>query len=215
VLRGAKRAHGTREQGKAALEVSDLRLILKALPKTALGVRDRAILVFGFASGLRRSELAALDLAHVRFVSQGLRVSVGKGKTDQEGKGREIGIFPGKRAATCPVRVLRNWLLIRRRGPGPLFCRIGRRGEWHHGELERLSGAAIAETVKRGVMLADLDPDLYGGHSLRAGCVATAAQAGVPESIIMLRTGHRSIATLARYVRPATLFSVDPLARAL
>jgi integrase len=216
VLRGARREFGTAEDSKAALTVDHLRAIVRALPKDCIGVRDRALLVFGFASALRRSELVALNLEDVTLTAKGIRVRVGKSKTDQEGAGREIGIFPGRRKASCPVTALKMWLYVRGKKPGPLFVAVGPHAvRGVDLALERLTGAAVADALKRAVVLIGLDPHRYGAHSLRAGCVTAAAEAGVPESIIMQRTGHRCITTLARYVRPATVFSVDPLARAL
>ena len=79
----------------------------------------------------------------------------------------------------------------------------------------RLEARGVYGVVKRAVESIGLDPALYGGHSLRAGCITAAAEAGVPESIIMQRSGHKSIAMVARYVRPASIWAMDPLARAL
>jgi site-specific recombinase XerD len=64
-LRGARRVLGTAPVRKRALTVEQLRSMARALPKTRAGIRDRAILLLGFAAALRRSELAALrmDLA--------------------------------------------------------------------------------------------------------------------------------------------------------
>lgn len=210
VLRGARRELGSAQASKAALRVEDLRAICRSLGSARPGtaVRDRAILTLGFAAALRRGELVALDLADIDFVAKGLVVRLRRGKTDQEGRGRVVGVFHGTRAAcSCPVRCLRAWLRIRGRAPGPLFP--------SHGVSGRLTTEAVNRIVKRSVELLGLDPRRYGAHSLRAGFVTAAAEAGVPESLIMQRTGHRSIQTVARYVRPATVFSVDALARAL
>jgi len=175
--------------------------------RTRAAVRDRALLTLGFAAALRRSELVGLDVVDVRFVPKGLLVRIRRGKTDQEGHGRDVGVFRGRRATTCPVRALRAWLFVRGREAGPLFP--GRRPG------SRLTGACVNQVVKRGCVLAGLDPRGYGAHSLRAGFVTAAAEAGMPETLIMQRTGHRSVQTVAKYVRPASAFSVDVLAKAM
>jgi len=214
VLNGALRAGAAGPKGKAALSVADLRKCVAGVSKkSALGLRDRAILVLGFASALRRSELVGLDMSDVLVTDRGVRVFIRRSKTDQVGAGREIGIFPGRRADTCPLRVLRAYLKVRGDEPGPLFLSSDSQGRLRPGR--RLLGHNLRMAVLRAVEGAGLDVKLYGAHSLRAGCITAAAEAGVPESIIMQRSGHKSIAMVARYVRPASIWSVDPLARAL
>jgi integrase len=209
VLRGARRERGSATSGKLALQVEDLRRICRGLPGTPGGVRDAALLLLGFASGCRRSELADLDLSDVVFAGRkGLRLTIRRSKTDQEGVGRVVGIFRGRNEATCPVRALRAWLRVRRDWPGCLFCRVTAEGEVTG---DAIGGDAVGQVVKRAVALIGLDPSRYGGHSLRAGCVTAAAAAGVPESLIMQRTGHKSIQMVSRYVRPASVFALDLL----
>jgi integrase len=211
LMRAARRERGGPE-GKAALSVSELKRVLRALPKSPMGARDRALLLVGFAGGLRRSELAGLDLADVRFERRGVVVHLGRSKTDQNGHGRDVPIWRGRRVRTCPVRALRLWLSERGREPGPLFVGFemdGTPGGW------RLSGRQIARIVQRSVAAVGLDPARYAGHSLRAGCATAAAEGGAGDLAIMERTGHRSLATLKRYVRHGRLFAVDPLAGVL
>lgn len=217
VLAGARRGKKAPSLAKAALRPEDLRHICVKLQRShgRVAVRDRALLVIGFAAGMRRSELAGLDLADVQFVRQGLLVTIRRGKTDQEGKGRSVGIFRGSRASTCPVRSLVAWLKVRGKKPGPLFPG-GPQLSGSRGSAPRLVGASINNIVRRAVKLVGLDPKLYGAHSLRSGFVTAAAEAGMPETLIMQRTGHRSVQTVARYVRPATAFSSgDVLRKAL
>ena len=211
VLRATAREKGAACAQKAAIAPEELRRMSEALGQEkgrVRAIRDRAVLVFGFAAGMRRSELAALDLGDVEISSQGVKVHLRRSKTDQGGEGRWLGIFPGSKAETCPVATLRAWIEARGNQAGPLFTRItmGDRAT-----EARLSGAAVGEIVQRAVKLIGLDADRYGGHSLRAGCVTAAAAAGVSDVVIMQRTGHRSVQTLAKYVRPAGLFAVDPL----
>jgi integrase len=214
VVLAVRRQTAQRPRGKAALSVADLAKAARACSgKTRLGTRDRALLVLGFATSLRRSELSRLQLADVSSDSRGLIVFVRKSKTDQEGRGRVIAVWPGKRAATDPVRTLKRWIAKRGRFAGPLFCRVTA------GDAvvrEGISGDAINDAVKRCVAAAGLDPTLYGAHSLRAGAVTAAAELGRSDQEIMGLSGHESAAVMRTYVRSGRLFSGrNPLAGAL
>jgi site-specific recombinase XerD len=195
---------------KAALGVEELRRMLAVCAAGPRGARDRAVLLVGFASGLRWSELAGLDLADVVFDPRGLVLRLARSKTDQEGEGREVGVHRGRHRATCPVRGLEAWLVERGRWPGALFCRLKQRSDvvTH----ERLSGRAIAEVVQAVASRAGLDASRYGGHSLRAGLATAAVENGAADRAIMAPTGHASASMLGRYVRHGSLFAVDPLA---
>jgi integrase len=215
LLSGARRTLREVPRRKAALRVEHLRLISAILKRdgTAVSCRNRAILVLGFASGLRRSELSALDLCDVEFVPEkGASIRLRRSKTGQECAGRQIGIFCGQHPDTCPVAALREWVNLRGGRPGPLFTRFDQN---HCQTYKRLCPDTIADVVKAAVRRIGLDPNAYSGHSLRAGCVTAAVEGGASELAIMERTGHRSVATVRRYVRHATVFAVDPLAGVL
>jgi site-specific recombinase XerD len=202
-LAGIRREKGTAADQKAPILTADLRGMIAALPATMAGTRDRALLLLGFAGALRRSELVGLDVGDVDDRSDGLVVTIVRSKVDQEGSGRKIGIPYGSNPATCPVRAMRAWLDRGQIEEGPLFRPI------RHGKVldSRLSGRSVALIVKRVGGTAGLNPINYAGHSLRAGLVTSAAAAGVEERIIMNQTGHKSLPTLRRYVRDASLFS--------
>lgn len=206
----ARERKGGDERRKRAIAPEELRRMVLACGRTREARRDRAVLLLGFASGLRRSELSALDLADVRFVRQGVEVHLRASKTDQEGDGRVLGVWRGRRAETCPVRALRLWVETRGRWAGPLFVRCDR----ETGRLgrRRLSGHSIGALVKSHAAEAGLDPAEVGAHSLRAGCVTAALQGGAGEIAVMKTTGHRSVETLRRYFRPRTPFGHNPLA---
>jgi integrase len=213
VLAGVGRKLGTAPvHAKAALSVEELRKLLASCPDDGRGARDRAVLVLGFASALRRSELVSIDLASVDFVRQGLCLRLGRSKTDQDGAGAELGISRGRHRVTCPVRVLEGWLRERGRWPGPLFCRLSPGGAILR---ERMSDATVAAVVKAAAARAGLDPSKYGGHSLRAGLATAAAGAGADTLAIMRRTRHKTLAMVERYVRHGSLFSADPMAGVL
>lgn len=209
LMKGARRESSTRPDAKAALRADDFKRICVRLATTSgeLAARDRAIMALGFAAALRRSELVALNVADLEFGRKGLTLTVRRSKTDQMQLGRVVGVFKASRRAYCAVEAVRDWLRVRGRGPGPLFPGAGKSG--------RITTTSVNLIVKKCAAAIGLDPRRYGAHSLRAGFVTAAAENGVPESVIMQRTGHRSVQTVARYVRPASVFSVDALARAL
>lgn len=160
----------------------------------ARALRDRAILLVGFASALRRSTLTALSIDDVEIEGGRLLIHVRREKTDQEGRGRYIGIPAGKNPETCPTRALSAWLDARgRKGAGALFTRIG--------TFERLHPDAIWRVVKRRLAEAGIDPRGYGSHSLRAGFVTAAAEANVSDALIQAHTGHRSVSVMRKYFR--------------
>jgi integrase len=166
-------------------------------------MRDRALLLLGFAGGFRRSELVGLDRADIEHVRQGVIVNLTRSKTDQEGAGRKVGI-PLGRTRHCPVAALDGWLRVAQIEDGPLLRPVNRHGHIH---AERLSGEAVSLVVKERVASAGIEPSGYSGHSLRAGFATSAAQAGVSALKIRTQTGHTSDAMLARYVRDGELFA--------
>jgi integrase len=167
------------------------------------GIRDRSLLLLGFAGAFRRSELVSLDVSDLEFVDRGLLVNLRRSKTDQEGEGRKIAI-PFARGAVCPVRALRDWLEIGGITHGPIFRPINR-----HGNIsgERLTAHAVATIVKERAAALGLNPARYAGHSLRAGLITSAAAIGVSVWKIKAQSGHRSDAILSRYIRDADLFT--------
>jgi len=214
VITGARRILKRPEKAMAAITVEQLRLIYRSLDAShkVSAARNRAILSLGWACAMRQSEICQLDLADLLFETQGLRVTLRWSKTDQEGQGRDIGIFPGNCAETCPITLLRDWLHVRGSFPGPLFPRIKTGGNV---TATRMHGGSICLMVKTCVARIGLNRSQYGGHSLRAGFITAAIQAGVSVPAIMIRTGHKSVATVERYVRPASAFASNPLAAVL
>lgn len=210
LVRNAARDLRERKRRKRALEPHHLRRICATLPRdSALGIRDRAMFLLQFAAGWRCSEVAALELADVSFVRQGVLLTLGASKSDQDGKeGREAGIAFGDFEETCPVKALRAWIVKRGNWPGPLFCRIDPGGRI----MKRgFGGDTITERLKIALSRIGVPPDEYGSHSLRAGMVTAGIETGATESMIMLRTGHKSLKTMRGYIRPAKAFRSNPL----
>ncbi len=210
-MAGIARAKGTRQRQVAPLRTGALKAMLAATPEDVIiGVRDRAILLIGFAGGFRRSELAALDAEDLRFVESGVDILIRRSKTDQEGAGRTIGIVGGRHKATNPVLALRRWITVSGVTTGPLFLRIRpnsrpdtKRQRFPTGTTtpRRLSAQGIARVVQRAAARAGLDPAQFAGHSLRSGFATEAAAQGASERAIMRQTGHRSLEMVRRYIR--------------
>ena len=203
---GIVRTEGGKPRKEArALPVDQLRRMCKASKSAcpASGARDRALLLLGFAGGFRRSELVGLDVADLLDDPNGLVVTVRRSKTDQTGQGREVAIPYGSDPITCPVRQLRAWLALAGIETGPIFRCVRKGGRVGSA---RLSDRAVALVLKRAAKRARLPVTGLSGHSLRAGLVTAASQAGAAPRAIMDQTGHKTLAMVVRYHRRATRF---------
>lgn len=209
-LKGIRRTHGTEQTRKQPLFTENLRAMIDRLPNTTIGIRDRALLLIGFAGAMRRSELVNVRVHDLAETKEGLVIRIRRSKTDQEGKGREVAIPYGSAPETCPVRALREWIAAGQLTEGPLFRRIDRHGHINGRALHRDSIGAI---VKRAAEAAGLDPKVYAGHSLRAGLCTQAYINGARELDIMRQTGHKSLDTVRKYIRGRGLFRDNPAAK--
>lgn len=198
VREGVARRLGTAPKQKDPLDLDDLKAIVRTTPANLLGARDRALVLLGFASACRRSELAALDAGDIAFVASGIEMTIRRSKTDQRGPGALKVIAMGRNQATCPVRALQAWLAVAGITEGPVFRPVDR-----HGRVasERITGHAVATSIKRAAARAGLDSTRLSGHSLRAGFVTTSKQRGASDAAIMDQTGHKSLEMLRRYTR--------------
>jgi integrase len=203
VLRGIRRSHTAVQKQAKPLLRDDLLVVLDAIGNSLKDVRDKALLLVGFAGGFRRSELVGLNATDIEPVRQGIIVHIRRSKTDQEGLGRKIGI-PLGRTRHCPVTAIEEWRTRSATSEGPLFRPVDR-----HGVIgkRRLSSEAVSLVVKGRVAAAGIDPSMYSGHSLRAGLATSAAQVGVTSWKIRQQTGHASDAMLVRYIRDGELFA--------
>ena len=209
-MKGVRRSLGVAPAQKKGITTGDIQAAVAALPVDLAGHRDRLLLTLGFAGGFRRSELAGITVADVDEVPEGLLVHLGRSKTDQEGRGRQVEIVYGSVPATCPVRAWRRWLTEARITEGAVFLRVDR----HRRLLGPLSSQGIALVVKKhmgrlGHPVAD-----FAGHSLRRGHATTAARNGASERTIMRTTGHTSTQTVRGYIEDGELFT-DPASQYL
>lgn len=205
-LRGARRMRAEQPRQMRPLSIAQLRKIASRLHGSAVAIRNRAILVLGFATAIRRASLASLAIEDVSFEAEGLVILLRREKQNREGcAGRMVAVPYGKNSATCPVRTLEAWLKHRGRQPGALFCRLnnGRR------DIQPLGLNAIGKIVKAAVAGAGIDPREYGPHSLRSGFITEAGIAGASTLVIAAHVGHQCLDSTARYFRPGSLFRAN------
>jgi site-specific recombinase XerD len=200
-LRGIRRTLGTAAVKKTPATAERV-IAMAPLPGARLSsLRDRALLLLGFAGAFRRSELAALNFEDLEEIGDGLRITIRQSKTDQEGRGTVIAIPWGKVA--CPVKALKAWLHATGITNGPVFRPIAK------GERlldSRLTDRSVANIVKTHAARAGLDPAQFAGHSLRSGFLTSAAAHGASIFKMADQSRHRSMDTLRGYVRDAEIF---------
>ena len=216
ILSGIRRKHARPPVQKQPILPEDLRDMLATLPRDLRGLRDRAILLIGFAGGLRRSEIVCLDHGRddtpdsggwAEILDDGVLLTL-RGKTGW----REVEIARGSSDQTCPVHALTQWLHYAKIDFGPLFVAISRNGR--NATTERLSDKHVARLIKQTVEEAGLRPELsrtqrlalYSGHSLRAG-LASSAEAD--ERHIQKQLGHASAEMTRRYQRRRDRFRIN------
>jgi integrase len=195
-LANVRRRIGVATKAKRALLPEHLRAISAALPDTPVGARDRVVVLLGWAVGQRRADIATIAVEDLTFEPAGLRVRIRKSKTDQDRRGMTVDVSPGADGA-CPIAALRAWLAISGIRSGPVLRAIGKAGRLSD---RALAGSIVSRIVQRAVRLIGLDPEEYGGHSLRRGLVTSAIHAGKSEESIMATTGHKSVQQLRGYI---------------
>lgn len=204
VWKGIRREQGVGQKSKRPLLTVEIRRIIQRLDfEQLVDRRDAALLLAGFAGGLRRSELVGLDVEDVEERERGLVLRIAKSKTDQEGEGQVVGIPRGRHEETCPVRAVEEWLEQTGIEQGPIFRSVSKGGGVSD---DRLSGRSVNLIVKRHVEAIGLNPSRYGAHSLRSGFATEAARAGASEREIMKQTRHRSRAVVRRYIEDGGVF---------
>jgi site-specific recombinase XerD len=200
-MRGIRRTFGSARVRKSpAVAAKMLGMVAKA-PESLPGLRDRALLLLGFAGAFRRSELVALDVADIEETETGLLVTIRQSKTDQEGQGAVIAIARGDIA--CPVKALREWLDAAGIEAGPIFRPIDKAGTVRG---SRLTCRSVANFIKAYAARAGFDASTFSGHSLRSGFLTSAAGNGASILKMMDVSRHKSVDTLRGYVRDAELF---------
>ena len=196
-LLGIKRTLGSRQKAKKPILINDLKLIIKVINQYK--IRDKALILIGFAGGFRRSELVNIYYDDIEFVDEGVKILIKRSKTDQSGEGaiKAIPYFDNKEF--CPVIALTN------------FLNYKFKNKKKEGKIFDISDKSVALIIKRYVEKAGLDPSKYAGHSLRSGFATTAAEFGAEERNIMAMMGHKTTQMVRRYIQEANLFKNNAL----
>ena len=209
LMRGVRRVHG-RPQRQARPLLRENLTDIDAGMKGVRGLRDRAMILLGFAAALRRTELVALDVDDLSFSSDGVLLHIRRSKTDQSSNGRRIAV-PHGRTKLCPVDAVAQWLDASGIESGAVFRRLSKGGVIGN----RLSSQSVALVLKLRMEASGISSADYSGHSLRSGFVTSAAQAGAAIHKIQAQTGHSSLTMLSRYIRDARLFKDNACAAVL
>jgi integrase len=207
-LEGIKRVKGIAPKQAAPLLIEDLEPIVKSLPDSLIGVRDRALILVGWIGGFRASELVALRLEDIQREPEGLVIRVRRSKTDQVGEGAYKAVFRANRRELCPVDALDGWLRQGKITEGHVFRAV--RGIRVKGRLRR---EQMHEIVQVRATNAGLQPRVTGttfsAHSLRAGFVTQADLSGRSLGEIMAQTHHRDVQTVRGYLRARDALKVN------
>jgi site-specific recombinase XerD len=221
---GIKRAHRRPLGKKTALVLDRLLAAIHAIPETLPGLRDRALLLVGFAAALRPSEIARLALEQVSRHADGIELFLPWRKNDQDARGTKLWL-PQGRTDLCPVKALDAWLEAAAITEGPLFRRIWRlppprvrRGTRGKPVADRyrigtnpIDTDSIALIVKHWTGLAGLDAAGFAGHSLRRGAISSGVAQGVHIARLKQFSGHASLKSLEEYVELDELRHNHPL----
>ena len=195
-LHGIKRTLGSKQKAKKPILINDLKLIINVIDKEK--IRDKALILIGFAGGFRRSELVNIYYEDVEFVPEGVKILIKRSKTDQSGEGAIKAIPYFDNQEFCPVIALKNY--INKKFTDNFERRIF-----------EISDKSVALIIKRYANKAGLDSSRYAGHSLRSGFATSAAEFGAEERNIMAMTGHKTTQMVRRYIHEANLFKNNAL----
>lgn len=200
-LKGIRRTQGAKPNQKQAATIETIYSLLARVDSSMLaGKRDKALILLGFAGAFRRSELVGLQVSDLQHSKEGLRVTIRKSKTDQDGQGQQIAIPNGRLKVAS---VLADYMQAAGITDGYIFRPITKSGK---PRAQSLTDKSVANIVKHYALLAGLDPSQFAGHSLRSGFITSAAEAGANLFKIMDVSRHRSVQTVRGYVRAAEAF---------
>jgi integrase len=213
-MRGILRTQKRKVRPAAALTSDEIRLLLASCPdgggRAGLpALRDRALLLTGFAGALRRSELAALDIGDLRFNAEGVTLKIRFSKRDQEGEGASVGIPFGQHPDTCPVLALKAWLARARITAGPVFRRVSATGRVGDG----LTGNGIWQILRAIAKRAGLQPpegERLSPHGLRAGFITEAYLNGALDEQVAHHARQKDLKTTQAYRRRAKTVAASP-----
>ncbi len=179
---------GSTEPKGRALAVSELRRLLEAcvLDPRPAGRRDAAMLAVLCSTGLRRSEVVALEIGDFDPDLGELKVKRGKGR-----KAR-TGYITGEWA-----ELLGAWLQVRGELPGPLFLPINRGGGM---TMRALSSQSVLDILARRAEAAGIIRR-FAPHDMRRTFITRLLEAGVDVGVVQQLAGHSNVQTTLKYDR--------------
>ncbi len=205
---------------KVAATATILRRLLAPIGGDVRGLRDRALLLVGFAGALRRSELAAIRFEHLERTDRGIRLTLPQTKGEQTDAVTVP--LPYGDTELCPVHALEAWQQAAGLTEGPIFRRI-----WlpprprptatcEPPPLPRIGTQAIspqtvAQIVQARAMAAGFGRRDLGGHSLKRGALTTGMDRGVHPAKLKRLGRHKSFDVLGEYLEFGDLFEGHPL----
>ena len=211
-LLAIRRKYGSYQIGKKPLLINNLKLIINVIDTIIVNklkqLRDKSLILVGFAGGFRRAELVSINFEDLEFTEEGLKINIKKSKTDQFGEGMIKGIPYFQNKMYCPVANLKKWLEISKISTGPIFKRFSKGLSLTN---KRLTDQSVALIIKEYLNLAGIDNKNFSGHSLRSGFATVAADSGADERSIMAMTGHKSSQMVRRYIKEANIFKNNAL----
>ena len=211
-IMGIKRRKGSIQKGKKPILINHLKAIINQITKEKndkiYELRDKSIILVGFSGGFRRNEIVSLDYEDLEFVSDGLKITIQKSKTDQFGEGSIKGLPYFENKDYCPVLSIQKWLEISKIQSGPLFRRFLKGSKLSD---KRLTDQSVALIIKKYLNLAGIDNQNFSGHSLRSGFATVTAESGADERSIMAMTGHKTTQMVRRYIKDANIFKNNAL----
>jgi len=206
MLNAISRQIGYQLDQKQALDVNSLKKMIDLIENNKLThLRDRAMLLLGFAGGFRRSEVVNLRIENLHFLGVHLRVHLPRSKTDQMGQGLDKPILGETGSVYCPVSAVQKWLQASMISTGYVFRRIRRGQTINLMEDKPLSAIAYTHCIKHYAKAIGLDPQYISGHSLRSGFVTSAALNG-KDALQIADVTKQDIRTVQRYMRKAKIF---------
>ena len=211
-LMGIKRKKGSIQKGKKPILINHLKQIINVIDEQKIEkikkLRNKTLILIGFAGGFRRKELISIDHEDIDFVQEGVKITVRRSKTDQFGEGMIKGLPYFSNEKYCPVTNLKNWLILSKIKTGPIFRRFAK------GSIltsHRLTDQSVVLIIKECLKLAGIENQNFSGHSLRSGFATVAAESGADERSIMAMTGHKTTQMVRRYIREANIFKNNAL----
>jgi len=189
---------------------NDIVQVIDAIPNNnedLRNIRDKALILVGFYSFCRRSELLGMQYEHLNFADDGIQILIPFSKTDQKGEGRVI-FLPKTNDNYCPNSALNEWLEQAMINSGPLFYKINKSNTVEKYTLNQKNNK-VSLTDTHFVLILKKRSDIAGlentkkisGHSLRIGAITQARMNGVPTHEIMAQSGHKTTQMIDRYTK--------------